>query len=79
MNIERNIGDMSWTSSEGSVVGPWHPTTYWRPLPDITAYELAQAVPVLIFMASHYGLDIDFALKSLPIEVSRHFSTQPPE
>lgn len=41
----------------------------WRPKPDITVYELALAVPVLLLRL----YDIETAVKSLPESVQRHF------
>jgi hypothetical protein len=41
----------------------------WRPLPDITTYELAQAVP--LFTVGHLMTHSDF--EALPEGVRRHF------
>ena len=42
----------------------------WKPQPDITAWELAMALPCL-FLYSH---NIEQALAALPPNVTRHFS-----
>ena len=41
----------------------------WEPKADITTFELAQAMPILI---SH-GYDLDLKVAALPAEVARHF------
>jgi hypothetical protein len=46
----------------------------WCPQSDITAYELAQAMPVLINAASASWIyNTDREVEALPDEVKRHF------
>jgi len=41
----------------------------WKPQPDITAYELALAIPIVSF----HTFDTETAIKALPESVRRHF------
>jgi len=53
---------------------------WWRPLPDITAHELAQATPILVLMGMRpTNFSAEEAVRNLPPEVARHFSDQRPE
>jgi hypothetical protein len=46
----------------------------WEPKPDITTYELARAMPLLVMAASSAWLAyVDDHVKALPDEVKRHF------
>ncbi len=52
---------------------------WWRPKDDISAYELALALPVLILMGSRpHSFNVEDAVKALPVEVARHFTDQRP-
>jgi hypothetical protein len=48
----------------------------WKPEPDITAYELARAMPVLIMLATSDRAPplIADAVDQLPVKVRRHFN-----
>lgn len=48
----------------------------WSPKADITAYELARAIPVLFAMAHGAATSADQA-KALDNEVARHFTISP--
>ena len=41
----------------------------WKPRPDITAYELALAIPIITF----HCFERETAIGELPEEVQRHF------
>jgi hypothetical protein len=45
----------------------------WAPKPDITTFELAQAMPALVQIGSHVGLIRRKAFEALPEDVRRHF------
>ena len=51
------------------------PDVHWQPHPDITPYETALAIPLLIHLGMA-GANVEFheALKDYPIEVRRHFT-----
>lgn len=49
-------------------------TLYWEPQPDITAFETAQALPLMISAAvPGPWFDVKAKLDKLPPEVRRHF------
>jgi hypothetical protein len=50
----------------------FHKILQWAPLEDITAYELAKAVPVLFAMA-HGKATVADDVSSLPLGAQRHF------
>lgn len=53
---------------------------WWAPKPDITTYELARAMPILVLMgAKPLNFNSEEAVKALPPEVARHFTDQRPE
>lgn len=52
---------------------------FWSPKPDITAYELAFALPVVVLIGLRpLSFNSEEAVKALPPEVARHFSDQRP-
>lgn len=52
---------------------------WWAPKPDITPFELARAMPVLVLMGVRpLNFNAEESVKSLPSEVSRHFSDERP-
>lgn len=57
-------------SSEKLFVTIERPKAYsWKPQPDITAYELALAIPILSF----HTFDTEAQIAALPERVQRHF------
>jgi len=42
----------------------------WEPLPDITTYELAQAIPAILTLND---LFTEYIIEDLPRDVRRHF------
>lgn len=47
----------------------------WQPEPDITAFELALCIPVLLGVADFW--DIELKYDSLPQPAKRHFVEEP--
>jgi hypothetical protein len=48
----------------------------WAPKPDITTFELAQAMPALIQMGASAGLIRRKAFEGLPESIRRHFTVE---
>lgn len=56
--------------SENLFITIERPKAYnWKPRPDITAYELALAIPILSF----HTFDTEARIEALPERVRRHF------
>lgn len=45
----------------------------WKPKPDITIYELALCMPVVMALVSLWRVDKENMLAALPPEAKRHF------
>lgn len=45
----------------------------WKPKPDITIYELALCMPVLVALVSMWRVDRENMLAALPAFAKRHF------
>mgnify|MGYP001561026268 CR=1 FL=1 len=45
----------------------------WMPEKDITAYELSQATPFLIFLGTHHYFAPLNLIEALPVPARRHF------
>lgn len=53
----------------------YQPKSYsWEPQEDITAYELAQCMPVLI--TAIMGFPVEHAINDLPENCKRHFTEE---
>lgn len=73
--IENLIDAETWDGTEYLTIA--RPTQYiWSPQPDITAHELALALPVLV-SADEWNLQS--LIETLPVEVQRHFVRLPSE
>ncbi len=53
----------------------WQPVRYnWKPHQDITAYELALCLPILLAHTAGQGIHFGNMIEDLPSEARRHFS-----
>ena len=66
-----SVTDCLTTSGSGLVQIRVPKSVVWRPLPDITAFELAQALPVL-FSQGRISYQED-TIAAMPLGVQRHF------